>query len=76
MTPRTAELIMCVTGLVTLMLRNPAMQMRKPNTPVMVAPQRKVDRGLPPSSSSCTTAVASPERKTSGERSSALRRLL
>jgi hypothetical protein len=33
MTPRAAELTMWLTGLVTLMLMKPAMQMRKPKTP-------------------------------------------
>lgn len=33
MTPRAAELTMWLTGLVTLMLMKPAMQMRKPKRP-------------------------------------------
>lgn len=34
---------MCVMGLVTLMLNNPATQSRKPNTPVMILPQMNTE---------------------------------
>lgn len=46
-TPRTAEETMCVIGEVILMLRKPAMQMRKPITPCVFIQRRISVRSCP-----------------------------
>ena len=76
MTPLTADEIICVTGLVTLILRNPAIQIKNPNTPVMTAPPTNVLSVLPPCKNMSITIELSPDSKTRGDSRTAERRLL
>lgn len=75
-TPLTADETICVMGDVTLMLKKPAMQMRKPNRPVTIVPHKKVFHPFSSTNNNECTAGPSPTRNTRGNNTIVLNKLL